>query len=223
MKYYIYEWTTNTKVVGCVSWGQLELDESKVMTSFLASMKYIDKNPNLKMSFYKRAKITDVMRCFNIGLVNNAIISERDKSILEKFNLQSCQFFKIDILNSKTNKNYFVLHFYNNPFSYAIEIDFEKSTFFESDLVETLSEENRIFHTVIDYNDYLRQEKVLKANMLSLLIDKIVFKKTVSPQLDMFTLFPKDDKIYVSENLKNELVNAGISGLEEFVVASNVC
>ena len=221
MKYYIYEWTTNTKVVGYVSWGQLELDESKVMTSFLASMKYIDKNPNLKMSFYKRAKITDVMRCFNIGLVNNAIISERHKSILEKFNLQSCQFFKIDILNSKTNKNYFVLHFYNNPISYAI--DFEKSTFFESDLVETLSEENRIFHTVIDYNDYLRQEKVLKANMLSLLIDKIVLKKTVSPQLDMFTLFPKDDKIYVSENLKNELVNAGISGLEEFVVASNVC
>ncbi len=127
MKYYIYEWTTNTKVVGYVSWGQLELDESKVMTSVLKSMKYIDKNPHLKMSFYKRAKITDVMRCFNIGLVNNAIISERHKRLLENFNLQSCQFFEIDILNSKTNENYYVLHFYNNHFSYAI--DFEKSTF----------------------------------------------------------------------------------------------
>jgi len=38
----------------------------------------------------------------------------------------------------------------------------------------------------------------------------------------MFTLFPKDDKIYVSENLKNELVNAGISGLDDLVRATNV-
>lgn len=220
MKYYIYEWTTNTKVVGYVSWGQLELDESKVMTSVLKSMKYIDKNPHLKMSFYKRAKITDVMRCFNIGLVNNAIISERHKRLLENFNLQSCQFFEIDILNSKTNENYYVLHFYNNPFSYAI--DFEKSTFFESDLVETLSEENRIFHTVIDYNDYVRQDNILKPSMLSLQIDNIVLKGTVFPQLDMFTLYPDDDKIYVSENLKNELVNAGISGLDDLVRATNV-
>ena len=51
MKYYIYEWTTNTKVVSYVSRGQLELDESKVMTSVLKSMKYIDKNPHLKMTF----------------------------------------------------------------------------------------------------------------------------------------------------------------------------
>lgn len=220
MKYYIYEWTTNTKVVGYVSWGQLELDESKVMTSFLESMKYIDKNPNLKMSFYKRAKITDVMRCFNIGLVNNAIISERHKRLLENFNLQSCQFFEIDILNSKTNENYYVLHFYNNPFSYAI--DFEKSTFFESNLLETPLYENKIFHAVIDYNDYVRQDNILKPSMLSLQIDNIVLKGTVFPQLDMFTLYPDDDKIYVSENLKNELVNAGISGLDDLVRATNV-
>ena len=160
------------------------------------------------------------MRCFNIGLVNNAIISERHKRLLENFNLQSCQFFEIDILNSKTNENYYVLHFYNNPFSYAI--DFEKSTFFESDLVETLSEENRIFHTVIDYNDYVRQDNILKPSMLSLQIDNIVLKGTVFPQLDMFTLYPDDDKIYVSENLKNELVNAGISGLDDLVRATNV-
>ncbi|MBO4741928.1 MAG: hypothetical protein J5605_09880 [Bacteroidales bacterium] len=139
---------------------------------------------------------------------------------MENFNLQSCQFFEIDILNSKTNENYYVLHFYNNPFSYAI--DFEKSTFFESDLVETLSEENRIFHTVIDYNDYVRQDNILKPSMLSLQIDNIVLKGTVFPQLDMFTLYPDDDKIYVSENLKNELVNAGISGLDDLVRATNV-
>lgn len=209
MSYFFLEHSTDTSEVGHVSWGQLDL-----ITPYNAD-ELLDKNINIKIQCQqkKRAKLTDLVSCFKLGIGNNYIISQRMRVLLETFYLQphsfsTCCIEKVD----GSFVEYNVLHFNDNFFSQAV--DFNRSVFRVADSCTfPLTGEEPIVH-VTGYLDYMSKKEDLALKLLELRAERIVVDEHFNKKYDMLSFYPFDEHTYISEKLRNVLINEQVSGVK---------
>ena len=206
---YIIEHSCDTKEVGYVSWGQTEL------TNPYSADELLDKGKKIKtisVRMHKRAKLTDMLRCFKLGISNNFIISERMRNVLEGFKIQPHLFIDCNV-EKKDGEiiKYNVLHFKGNQFSEMV--DFKKSVFKISwsytwplDGTEPIIEIN-------NYSDFVQKEKELDSQHLCIRLDKYVMKKDCK-KYDMYTFRPLNTGNFISKELRNVIVDNNLTGLK---------
>jgi hypothetical protein len=166
------------------------------------------KIPTLIAKTNRGTKITDSMSEASISgsgiLINNKI-----KSILLCFNLMPHKFYEVIIETKKESMSYYWLHFIKQD-SVLQNIDYPKSKFYWTEY--GYKEQNL---SLKSYKDYLQKKKE-RDFMWGISANNIVFTGKFDENLDFFhlaTLFtPK--MLFISERLKNALIENKITGIE---------
>lgn len=173
----------------------------------ITSWHLFDPKPNLKFKLKKRAILTDVLNKSAISSTG-FLINSKTKGIFDEFNMMRHQYFDTTVETKKGEVlNYFWLHL-TEP-QLTEELDFHKTVFYETEW--TFRKEPI---TLNSYNHY----KELKAKdteaSFGVEIDKIALSDNFDNNLDMFTFLPFDNKVYISERLKNAIEENEIIGFK---------
>jgi hypothetical protein len=207
---YIIEHSCDTKEVGYVSWGQTEL------TNPYSADELLDKGKKIKtisVRMHKRAKLTDMLSCFRLGISNNFIISKQLRTILEDFKIQPHLF--VDCNVEKPNGDilkYSVLHFKGNQFSEIV--DFKKSIFRITYTISFPLKGNEPIIEINNYSDFMQKEKELDSQGLIIRLDKYVINEEYKDKYDVYTFFPFDSGVFISKELRDVIVDNNLTGLK---------
>jgi len=211
--YYCITHSMNTRIVGNffqsenIAHNYENIENPKLLNNIY--LEKIDFEPIVPIPIlHKKAKFTDLLSCVNATSAGQLIISEKLKNIIEKNRRNGLQFFKTSVVKDNiVNGNYFSMNMYQSSIDY---IDFTKSkvsvrirkkeggTELVSIDVSTLDE----FLNVVNYH---------KEKMEIVKIDNIYLNNNVSE--DFFQL-DYSVKHVVSEKLKQEIEDAGCTGIE---------
>ena len=134
------------------------------------------------------------------------VCSPRFRSVLEKLNLPPHRFYnaEIDVLGKP--ENYFVLHFI---FEYLDVMNFYYSRFAQAELMKTEPIEKLFAKGEIENKD---QYNALNTKLIDM--DKWVYpRRIVFPTSHQFDVFALGGSIVLSQNAKNEIEKAGITGV----------
>lgn len=208
MKYRI-EHSDNTKEIGYVSWGQTELHNPYNAEELLDKGKTI-KTISVRMN--KRAKLTDMLSCFKLGISDNFIISERMRAILEKFKIQPHLFVDCNVEKSNGDAlRYSVLHFQGNQFSEMV--DFKNSIFRIAETFLPLDGTEPIIR-INSYSDFIQKKEELRLQNLYIRLDKYAVNKDNVNKFDMYTFWPFNDGNFISKELRDTIVDNNLTGIE---------
>lgn len=217
MKYFTLENSINEKIMGNIPQTKEYIHHCDIWNdpNFIEKFYYrkIENKPILSnLILYSKANITDFIDAKSgIGFSNSSIvISNKFKSILEKFNCYELQFFQTYIVHkNKENHNYWQTHFGKLAYDY---VDYEKSTFVIKEIIN-----NEAYYTFLDIKN---KEDFFK------LKEEIVYPKwlyikdiryTENMDLDYFdigNLMNGGNHGIVSERLKKAIEEEGITGIE---------
>lgn len=142
------------------------------------------------------------------------IISEKLKSIIEKYRTTGMQFFNINIIQErKEYNNYWLLNMYE--FNDEL-IDFKNSTIYyekhSADFKTTYNSE-KLLLKVNTFSEFIKYYEETKITMESIYIQKLALKKDITEEF--FALkYVMGSMYYVSEKLKQEIEEAGCTGIE---------
>ena len=217
MSYYILQHSTDTKVIGKIIWDQIELIDPSNADELLDNNEVVE----IRCRQNRKSILTDLVSCYKLGIDNNYVISQRLSKVFKSYNIQphlfsSCTIEKPD----DSSVNYSVLHFDETFFS--LIIDFEKSVFRISDTCTfpLTGDEPIVF--VKNYEEYTQKKDELFLNNLEIRLDKFALKKEFEDKYDMFSFFPCDSKLLISERLKDELLShKELNGFEIMEVEDN--
>jgi len=134
------------------------------------------------------------------------VCSPHFRSVLEKLNLPPHRFYnaEIDVLGKP--ENYFVLHFI---FEYLNVMNFYHSRFAQAELMKTEPIEKLFAKGEIENKD---QYNALNTKLIDM--DKWIFpRRIVFPTSQQFDIFALGGSIVLTENAKNEIEKAGITGV----------
>jgi len=134
------------------------------------------------------------------------VCSPHFRSVLEKLNLPPHRFYnaEIDVLGKP--ENYFVLHFI---FEYLDVMNFYHSRFAQAELMKTDPIEKLFAKGEIENKD---QYNALNTKLIDM--DKWIFpRRIVFPTSQQFDIFALGGSIVLTENAKNEIEKAGITGV----------
>jgi len=145
---------------------------------------------------------------WNAGSPNSyrIVCSPHFRSVLEKLNLPPHRFYnaEIDVLGKP--ENYFVLHFI---FEYLDVMNFYHSRFAQAELMKTDPIEKLFAKGEIENKD---QYNALNTKLIDM--DKWIFpRRIVFPTSQQFDIFALGGSIVLTENAKNEIEKAGITGV----------
>jgi hypothetical protein len=171
--------------------------------------KPIDQNIILPIPvIHQKAKLTDLISTVTIGF--RLVISEKLKNILVKYvSSKEIEFIPFVIVNNNNELYYWLvnpINFKMDAVNYPVsEIWKTKFGYKKLERVENISDE-KIF---VEKNKLLRDSE----SYLSLKIGKVQFKDNITK--DFFSLNFVDGAIgyYISEKLKNEIEEAGCTGI----------
>ncbi len=174
----------------------------------ITSWHLFDPKPNLKFKLKKRAVLTDTLKDITIGGGTGFLINTKTKGVFDKFNIMRHQYFDASVETQKGEVlNYFWLHL-TEP-QLTEKLDFHRTLFYRTEW--TFRKEPIILNS---YNHY----KELKAKdteaSFGVEIDKVALSDNFDSDLDMFTFLPFDNKVYISERLKNAIEENGIIGFK---------
>ena len=209
MKYKIKH-STNTKEVGYISGGQTELFDPYNADELLEKDKVTG---GISVRMNKRAKLTDVLSCFKLGIDNNFIISKQIRAILEDFKIQPHLF--VDCNVEKPNGDilkYGVLHFQGNQFFEMV--DFKKSIFRITYTISFPLKGNEPIIEINNYSDFMQKEKELNSQDLIIRLDKYVISEEYKDKYDVYTFFPFDSGVFISKELRDALLDNKLTGIE---------
>ena len=158
-----------------------------------------------------KSKRTDFINTYgNVGFSFGNLISDKFKLILERFNCYGFQFFETYIIQDNQKfANYWQTNVFDFPYQY---VDFEKTRF----LFKDRDADKNIISKVINFKDV--EEFKAFANQVRypkwIFFKDIVFNQDIN--LDFFALRYTEgaQKGIISERLKNELEENGITGIE---------
>ena len=216
MKYFALEHSKNKKILGRFNQCSKILHNCHVDNE----PNFIDRHPFEKIEFTPilstlvldpKSKITDLIKVSSTGFsFGSVVISEKLKNIFEGLNCYGLQFFATHLLQDNDVINrYWQTHIYDSPFQY---VDFEKSKFTLMNTENSIAiEENIRIH---DVKEFINQNESLDYPK-KIIIKNIVFKENFD--LDYFLLRYLEkggNHGIVSEKLKNEIENQGITGIE---------
>jgi len=143
---------------------------------------------------------------FGQPIAKYIICSPHFRSVLEKLNLPPHRFYnaEIDVLGKP--ENYFVLHFI---FEYLDLMNFYHSRFAQAELIKTEPIEKLFAKGEIENKD---QYNALNTKLIDM--DKWVYpRRIVFPTSHQFDVFALGGSIVLSQNAKNEIEKAGITGV----------
>ena len=216
MKYFAIEDSMNPKIVGKIPQTKNIIYNCHVWDEprFIDRMIYqeIEGTPILANAvLFPKAKITDFINTYNvIGFSISMLISDKFKKVFEKFNLFGLQFFPTFIIQNDIKiEGYWQTHISEQGFKL---LDFEKNKFVYKKRVD----EKVIYEEINNINsleDFLKckEEKILPTELYFL---NLILKED---EFDFFFIphyINGNGYGIVSENLKNELENQGITGIE---------
>ena len=207
---YIIKHSCNTKEVGYVSWGQAELTDPYNANELLDEDKAVK---TISVRMHKRAKLTDVLSCFKLGIDNNFIISKQIRAILEDFKIQPHLF--IDCNVEKTNGEiikYNILHLEGSPFPDIV--DFKKSIFRMAYTISFPLKGDEPILEINDYSEFIQKEEELKNKLALTRLDKYVVNEDYNNKLDMYTLSPFHSGIFISKELRDAILDNKLTGIE---------
>lgn len=217
MKYFAIESSLNEKLMGKIPQVKefkhnCNIDEeSNFIDNFI--FEKIEIQPILSnVVLFANAKQTDLIDTLgDVGFKFGYLISDKFKQILDQFNCYGFQFFKTYVIqeNEKLN-DYWVINKYDFPHQF---IDFKKTVFLlnDRDVNRNLISEPISFRSIEDFNLLVNSIKYPKM----ILIRDLFF--TDDFEFDLFSIrfYEKGGhKGIVSEKLKNEIENSGITGIE---------
>jgi len=153
------------------------------------------------------AKLRDFHK-WNFGqpIAKYIVCSPHFRSVLEKLNLPPHRFYnaEIDVLGKP--ENFFVLHFI---FEYLDVMNFYHSRFAQAELIKTEPIEKLFAKGEIENKD---QYNALNTKLIDM--DKWIFpRRIVFPTSQQFDIFSLGGSIVLTENAKNEIEKAGITGV----------
>lgn len=150
------------------------------------------------------AKLTDILSATMLG-GSGLFISEKFKSLLELFRISDHNFFQAQINHKGTTyDNYYWLHLMSDLRKF---IDYKHSEFFARVSNFTYNE-NLHFESTEDTIEFYN--KIDKFHTLQ--ARKLVFKPDCQLDFDLFYISNFDKNIYISERLKNAILDNKITG-----------
>lgn len=161
----------------------------------------------------KKARVTDLIN--SVIYSSSLVISSKLKSILEKYTEEGVQYFKNTILhNDKEYTDYWLLHPYQFNHEY---IDFQNSIIDykkKADDYKVSYKTNLILlsvNTISEFEEYL---EMARKKLEVITIQKLFLKEDIINK-DFFVLrYAFGGMFFVSEKLKQEIENAGCTGIE---------
>ena len=154
-----------------------------------------------------KAELTNCLSQYAIAS-GGLLIDERFKKILESYVLMKHKFYSVVLFDQTgvINGNYFWMQIKE---SFTDEIDYVNSDFYETNLATRGPQIN--FSSFSDY-EAQRNQKGWEWNSKAKEIVIIPNSKLLN--MDLFTLWPFDNRICISEKLKNSLQQNKITGIE---------
>ncbi len=214
MNIYKIKNSLNYKVIGV--YPQVETGEYPVINgnpNFIGNvyLKYIPKQPDIPIpKLRKKAKKTDLVSAGIMGLSSRLLITNKLKITLEKYQNENVQFFKTSIIYKDVEDfDYWVVHPYKVDYDF---VDYSKSIISKENILGSDSKE---YVTINGTEEFIKQRThhSTDGKIWSYTIEKIAFKDKLT---DFFILDGVSGGIgyYVSEKLKNEIEEAGFTGIE---------
>lgn len=216
MKYFFINNSLNNKIVGNYNQVVSAIHHCDVWEDPI----FIDRIDFVKIDFEpitshaileKKAKLTDLINASCIGFSLRLLISNKLKVILEKKSINKCQFFKSPVIyeNEKVN-DYWILH----PYLFNLDyIDFNKSDI----NVRVRKKEGGTELIKIQVNsleEFLKTVDFHKERMEIVSVNKIYLNKSVNEDFFILRHVEGGVKYVVSEKLKQEIEDAGCTGIE---------
>ncbi|RWW98775.1 imm11 family protein [Flavobacterium cerinum] len=217
MKYFCLTESLDTKIIG----KYVQAEKAEYHCSVWDEPRFIEHTQFEKIHFepiianailYPKAKITDLISVVSMGFTLKLLISGKLKSILENYRKTGLQFFKSDIIH-KGNfiSDYWILN--------AYEIDMQFIDYKRSEIVSRKRKsEGGTFLVTEDINTFeefnRKQNEIKDSDPGSMFIKKIHLIENIDQ--DFFILLHVEGavKYVVSEKLKNEIEEAGCTGIE---------
>jgi hypothetical protein len=211
MKFYGIKETTSLKEIGEFPQIQnmsngYDFDASNSVYQLHAARNTVPKfEPNLdSFVLHSSAKLTDVLSASPISGMG-LILSAKSKNILDRYNLIENRYYPASILfqNQLIKNEYYWFHLVST---------LDRNIFFSQSYFKRSGGDSLVLN---DYNHYLRERERL-GKFVIIKASKMKMKMNDVAKYDLFMIPKLDSIIYVSERLKNELINSGVTGLEFF-------
>jgi len=209
MKFYNIGLTNNLNVIG--HYPQTVRIEG-YHVDFVNNVKadyFPDYLPKYGLKLNSSSKPTDVI---DRGILTfGFVISEKLKIILSKFKLPPHKFYSIEVAGSSSN--YYWFHYISNMEKF---INFEKS---EIEVFETLPPFNVEETLSLSFDEILKLKSDLIMKRGRSLRYKVIQLNNSFPDYDLFEITGAQNITLISETLKKEFINNGITGFEisEFI------
>ncbi|QEC44621.1 imm11 family protein [Pseudobacter ginsenosidimutans] len=166
--------------------------------------------PNLNhFSLHGRAKLTDIL---SVSVIHGGfLISEKFKTLLEKFTLPTHKFYPAKVQTKKQFLDYYWLHIICNLSDY---VDYPKSTFF----VYYNFSKNLGYVDVLSKNELIIKEEKLKSDnpgkTVAIWAEKIYLNSSLNTRFDLFKIGTINSDYFISESLRQSIHEAKITGCD---------
>ena len=198
-KYYTINYELNDQITGR-DYPQVDCLNVNEIGKF-SSWELLSNNPLIKFELKKRCKLTDVLSV--LELTSGFLISPKIKELFDKFSLMRHQYFDATVQTKDGVFQYYWLHL-SDP-DLTKKIDYKNSVFYET---EWTFKKGKI--ALDSYENYQKLKSKDTAASFGVKLEEIAFSNSFDTKLDMFTFLPFNNKIYISEKLKNALVENNI-------------
>jgi len=211
MKYYFLACATNKKETGVLGpqcmvfptgYNLQWYDQPNSMTK-ITNDKFPDNNPEFIFELDPKAKLTDFISQSIIN-ARGFLISEKVKSILEKFALPQHKFYSAKVFYNGKPIQYYWLHLLDNLYS---EIDYTSSKFYHG-LTQGWKTSDVIVNSLDDIVILRKQMKLIYAE--SLVLQPIL--KIKDYDMLLFSLLHQD--IFISKQIADYFTKEKITGYQ---------
>lgn len=217
--FYSIKHSMNTKIVGKffqsenIDWNYGNIDNPKLLNNIY--FEKADFDPIVPIPIlHKKSKITDLISCVNATSSGQLIISKKLKNILENQNNNGFQFFKSQLIqNGNIINDYFILNMWNTNMEY---INFKKSLIYyekQRDDFMTSYATNKILLNITNISEFIEYTELAKIKAETINIEKLKIVDNVNDNFFMLK-YVFGSMFYVSEKLKQEIEDAGCTGIE---------
>ena len=165
-----------------------------------------------EIELYKSSKITDIIYTMAIS-ADGLLLSEKALNIFKNFNLGTYKVFKANVNHKDKSHNYGYLQIMNDL---KEEVDYKRTTFYVTDMMDTPIADIDI-HSLKEYEETgkkINAGKIQPFEQYSYLRSKAVIFKDNANLTDFFTLDSCGISLFISKELKDALINNGVTGAE---------
>lgn len=215
MQYFLFENSSNTKIVGTV-WPQSQgvyitnVESPNFIDNAAPAYSKIDRDVERPMARLRKksVKLTDFLSIVGMGFINNFLLSDRLKKIIEQSKNIGFQFLDTKVFSFSGNEEY--AYWILNSYVFFPEyVDYNQSTLW----TDSFDGKEKEWIHCESYEDYQQKSSLYAPRKIYL--DKIAFRER-EIEYDFFALNNTYGAMsyYVSERLKDAIESTGCTGME---------